>query len=153
GADAVQAELGIAVPGDANLETRVGTEPVAPGLHEFGLGVEIGDLGWHALQGGSEESRQAQQGGVDVVLRQGFSLGHQPLDAGAAPQEADQGWLAGQDDTAAALVDQRGVPDELQRIAQSLLGMDQDGSPVQGGAVPKGWVEGRQRTKFLALPP
>src|SRR5271165_6902115 len=98
-------------------------------------------------------SRQAHQGDMDIVLGQGFSLGHQPLDAGAASQKADQGWLADQDDTAAALVDQRGVPDELQRIAQPLLGMDQDGPPVQGGAVPKGWVEGRQRTKFLALPP
>ena len=153
GAEAVQAKFGIALPDDADFETWVRAEPVPPGLHKLGLGVEVGDIGRHALQGGSEEPRQAQQGGVDIKLGHGVSMGQQPLDAGAAGQKADQGWLAHQDDTAATLVERRDVPDELQRIAQPLLGVDQDGPPVQGGAVPKGWLEGRQRTKFLALPP
>ena len=42
GADAVQAVLGIALPGDADLETRVGSEPFAPDLDEIGIGTEVG---------------------------------------------------------------------------------------------------------------
>ena len=72
---------------------------------------------------------------------------------GQPASRRDRGGGQHHDDTAAALLDQRGVADELQRVAQPLLGVEQDGPPVQGGAVPEGWLEGRQRTKFLALPP
>jgi hypothetical protein len=71
---------------------------------------------------------------------------------GAAGQEAHQGRLAHHGDTATTLMHQRDVPDELQRIAQPLLGMDEDGPPVQGGAVPEGGAERRQSAEFLALP-
>src|SRR5205085_8465720 len=46
---------------------------------------------------------------------------------------------------AAALFDQRGVADELDRVAQRLLGVQQDRPPAQGGAVPGGLAEGAGR--------
>ena len=116
------------------------------------IGAEVGDLGQDGCQGRAEDARQAHQGSVDLELRQGVIASDQLLDTGAARQEPDQRSWAGHDHAAAALLDQRGVADELEHIAQSLLGMEQDRSSLQGGAIPERLAEGGWRGLF-ALPP
>ena len=151
GAEAIQLILGIALPGDADLETADGAELAGAKVPSIGLGEQVGDIGRHRRQGGPEEPRQAQQGDVEVELGEGVSLGHQPPRCRSCRPGAHQRRLARHDHPAAALLHQGGVPEELEGIAQPLLGVDQDGPPVQGGAVPGG-PGGTGNVKFLALP-
>jgi hypothetical protein len=64
-----------------------------------------------------------------------------PVDAGAAGQQGEQGLLALHQHRAAVLLDQRRVADELNGVAQALLGMEQDRAAGERGAVPERLAE------------
>ncbi len=66
--------VGIALPGDADLETADGAEPLAPPVRSIGLGEQVGDLGRDRRQGGPEQPRQAHQRGMDVELGERLPL-------------------------------------------------------------------------------
>jgi hypothetical protein len=142
---------GAALPGDADLEAGTGGQLPAPAFDQGGIGAEVGDGGGDGTQVGAEDQRQAQQRRVDVERRQGVALGRQAVDARAGPQQPEQRPLAGDDDGQAALLDEGGVADELQGVAQALLGVQQDRLTQERSAVPAQLREG-PRGQLLAAP-
>src|SRR4051812_6762274 len=73
------------------------------------------------------------------------------VDTRAASQEREQGRRTRENHRARLLLDQRGVADELQRIAVPLLGMQQDGLAHQGRTIPE-WFRELPRRQLLGLP-
>src|SRR5262249_5493394 len=152
GAMAIASMLETALPGDADLEAADWAELTAPVLDQRLIGAEVGNLGRDGSQGRAEDARQAHQGSLYRELRQCVIASEQLRDTLAARQEPDQRSLAGHDHAAAALLDQRGVADELEHVAQSLLRIEQDRSSIQVGAIPARLAGGGWRRLF-ALPP
>ena len=64
----------------------------------------------------------------------------QPVDARAVGEEGVQRLQAGQHHRPTSLFDQRGVADEVQGIAQALLGYREDGPPSRGEPSHCGWL-------------
>ena len=79
------------------------------------------------------------------------SLGDQLIDSRTFRDQGQQRFSTLDDDSAAALLDQRGEADELERVAQPLFRMQQDGSPFQRRAVPPRLGE-RAAGKYLTFP-
>ena len=88
------------------------------------------------------------QGDMHVKVGERLLLRKQLIDAGATRQEPKQPRLGGHDDVAAAFLHQRGETDEVQGVAQSLLGVYQDPAAGQGRTVPDRL---RKRTQGDAL--
>ncbi len=105
---------------------------------------------------------------MDVVRRQRMPGVHQPVDPRAGGQQFHQRLLAGDDQRARPLLDQRDVADELERIPQALLAVQQDrpagvaagadgcGDVSPGGHAGRGAIPGRRwegrSDEVLALP-
>src|SRR5437763_11231038 len=96
-------------------------------LEQGGIGKHIGDGGRNRSQGRPKQAGQAQEWSMDVEMGESVPLGNQFRDAGTACEELAQRTLALDDDPAAALLNERSVTDEVDRIAQALLGVQQDG--------------------------
>ena len=127
--------VGTALPGDADLEPATGPSSCRQWCDRSGIGEQVGDLGRDRGQGGPEEPRQAHQRGMDVELRERIPRGHHrrryPGSSSAAGQRLRAATI-----TCPPSVHQGRIADELQRVAQPCSAMEQDGSAVQGRAVP-----------------
>ena len=78
-----------------------------------------------------------RQRGVDVEGREIVSSPDQLIDAAAACQQPNQRLRTFHEHPGPGLLDQRRVADELDRVAQPLLGMEEDGSSFQRLPVPE----------------
>src|SRR5207249_316284 len=103
------------------------------------------NLRGNSLQRRVEDQREAHQRAVKVEMR--GRLGADDIgDAVERAHKARQLFLTGEDDTAAALGDERDVAGELDRVADSLLALEEDGAAMQVIAVPAGvWVVNEMR--------
>jgi hypothetical protein len=72
-----------------------------------------------------------------MKCRQFISPGQQLIDMGTTTEQRDQRALGFHDDRAALLPDLLRVTDELQGVAQSLFGMQQNGLIFERSAVPE----------------
>lgn len=81
---------------------------------------------------------QRQQGSVDIEGWQRLALGHESVNTCQALQQAAQWWLNLHHDAAAAIGHQLRVSAELQCVAGSLLGGQQDCAPVERLSPPAG---------------
>ena len=145
-ADAVAAIARIALPGNADLETRERGQFPPPALDEVRLSEQVGNRGGNRCHGGAEDPRQAHQRRLNVEGWQRLALSDDPVDSRTAAQQADQRRRALEDDRAAALLHQRGVADEVHHVAQPLLGVQEDRPAFQGRAVPERLCEGSPRS-------
>ena len=103
------------------------------------VGEEIRHVRRNRVERGSQDLRQAHQGGLHVVLGQRLSANNDAIEARGGRQKAAPARLALQDHAAAALFHQWGVTDELDRVAEALLACNNrqrsgKGSPSQSGA-------------------
>ena len=101
-----------------------------PFLDALGIGVQVWYVGGHCLEHRAEKCRQAHQRRLHVEIGQRLCFGYQLIDAGARAEEIQEHAGALDHDPAAALFHHRGVADELDRVAQALLGIEQDGAAV-----------------------
>ena len=115
------------------------------------IGAKVGYLTGDIGQFRSQDTRQAEQGNVHVMGRQGTLARDQAVDARAVSQQRQQRSRAGQDHRAALFLNEGDVANELQRVAQALFGVQQNRLTLQGRAVPL--RPGRtQRGQVLAAP-
>src|SRR5262249_39773535 len=87
---------------------------------------------------------------LEVKRRQLVPSRHQLVDAAAPTQQLPERLLTFEDDPATPLADQRRVADELEGIAQPLLGMHQERLAFQRPTVPWG---PREVSRFEGLVP
>ncbi len=94
---AIACVLGIALPGDADLEAFDATQPLSPVCNQGGVHAEVGDHCRDVRQVRAENPRQAQERCITVERGRGRTRGHQPVDAGT-PRQHSQQWLLALDD-------------------------------------------------------
>ena len=95
---------------------------------------------------------------MEIVGRKRISGSHDFADALEAAEKLQQGALAFDDGYAASRSDELGVTHEVDRIAKSLLGMNEDAPTVERASVPArlgklalgGWV--RLEARFIEGP-
>ena len=133
---------GIALPADTHFEARDGSQPGTPVFDARWIDSEVGYRGGDGCKGSAEQQGQTQQRGGHLVSRQWSSPRQQLIDTRTTGQDARQGGLALQQNPAAFFLDQTSIANELKRIAQTLLRLQQDGLAVQGGPIPGGWRTG-----------
>ncbi len=129
--------LGVPLPGNADLETRDRAEFCPPVLDERRVGEKVRDRCRYVPKDRVKDAGQAQERSLDVEGRQFLSSSHQPIDARTTCQERQERPWAFNDHGPASLFDQGNVADELDGIAQSLLGMEEDGFSFQRLPVPE----------------
>ena len=124
-----------ALPGNANLETGNRLRQGAALFHEIGSADRYGtsagmvsSLVWNA--------RQAEQGARTAKGGRGAPTGTRYQYPGSGP-EGQQRPGHSKITRAAALLEQWGVTDELDHVAQALFGLEQDGAAGQRRAVPE----------------
>ncbi len=149
GAQGIIGMFGVALPDDADLEhAQAGPFPL-PGLNPSWIGMQIGRFARNALQFRAQEVRQTQQRCMHVVGRQRALARQDLVDARTGTKEADQRGRTDQQDGASVGLDQGSVPHKLERVADALLAVQQDGLAGQAGAVPE-WLRRAQRQEILA---
>ena len=128
----------ISLPRDADLESSLSVQvslslPVA---FESGVGAQVGYASGHGLEGGSERERQAHDRSEDREFWQKRSFGNDFVHARTRREQPGNWFLTGKDHVAAAVADQRRVANELNRVAKSVVGVEQDRSALEGTTVP-----------------
>ena len=78
------------MPGDADLETIVPLEFAFPGGHQRRVRGQVGHLRRDVFQSRAEDSRQAQQWHMDVVVRQRLDRRDYAVDPRAARQQSSK---------------------------------------------------------------
>ena len=89
---------------------------------------------------------------MDVKWRQIVSLPDQRIDARAACQQPDQRLLTFDEHAGPTCLTRR-IANELDRVAQSLLGVEEDGSSLQRLPVPEGLRKVAPRVAFCLPAP
>src|SRR5208337_5128124 len=105
------------------------------------------------LERGAEDSGQAHQGGVAGEVHQRGPFGNYLRDAWTRRQDPHERPGTGHDNPATPLRDGRRVADELDRVAQSLLGPEEDGAAVQWRSIPGRPALAEDRMLPAAEPP
>ena len=105
-------------------------------LHQAGIGAQIRNVRGDGRRRRAENARQAEQGHLHIVRRQGRAARDELVGAGNTGEQSRQERLALKEDSAATFLDHGQVADELDGIAQALLGIHENGFAFQGGAVP-----------------
>jgi len=88
-------------------------------------------------QAGMKDARQAEQRGVAIKFGERLSAANHLVDSAHSAEQSQQRLLALHDHDAAAPPYERRIADELQRVAQTLLGVKQDAPASQFRAVPQ----------------
>jgi hypothetical protein len=122
---------------DPDLQPGDGIELAPPWHDQGGVGREVRDVGRDRLELCTEDAGEAHQGTVDVEIGERAAPLHHLVDPRGTLQEAEQRSLTGDQDLAAAVADEPGIPDELDGVAHPLLGVEQDRPALQRGAVPR----------------
>src|SRR6185312_12163513 len=123
-------------PDEADAERRRGdaggrgrsdrrAQAIAPLRHQCRIGKQIWNLGGNVFQRGLKEQRQTEQWTMNVKWREGLPIGNPLIDAQMRLtfQEAMDLCLTKNDNASASRLYQRSVPNEVERIAQTLLGV------------------------------
>ncbi len=126
-----------APPGNADLEAGDAAQFPPPVLYQVRVGEKVGDRCGYVAKDRVEDAGQAQQRSLKVEGRRLVSSSHQPIDARTTCQERQERRWAFDNHGSAALFDQGSVADELDRVSQPLLGMEEDGSSFQRLPVPE----------------
>src|SRR5579859_2881520 len=84
---------------------------------------------------------EAHQGAADIEGREGFTHRDDLADSELILEEFSQPRLTQQEDFPATCGDHRDVADEVDRVAQALLGDEEDSAALQGASVPEGIEE------------
>src|SRR5262249_45341295 len=119
--------------------------------HKLGVREQVGDFGRDRGKRGVQDPRQAQQRGMHVNRGQRRAFQQQSINTWASVQQPGQRLGAPYEHSAAVPFYERRVANELQRIAQSLLGVQQDGASSQGRSIPQR-LRQRSAAKRFALP-
>ena len=148
-AEAIPLMLGIALPGDADLESVDRASSLPPVLDQRDRRADRGLGGMVAsvvpkIPGRLNSGAWTSKSGSGVPWAITASM------PGQRGQERGATAVAGHDHRAAPLLDQRRIADELDRVAQSLLGVQQDG-PSARGSRPRA-AGARGEGKSFALP-
>ena len=117
---------GISLPHDADLEILRTTQHSSLGLSQCRIGVKIRNTGGYGRKCCLEDSRQRHERGVDIERGQWLPEWNDLVDARTGLEKPDQDGRTFAEDVANALFDERGKADELNGIAQTLFGMQQD---------------------------
>ena len=105
-------------------------------LDEIRIGGQVGDIARYAGHVRPEQPGQAHERGIDVAIRYRRALDDDEVDALAGRQQPGQRRAADDDDPAAPSPDDRGIPDELDRVAEAVVGIQQDRPALERAAVP-----------------
>ncbi len=100
----------------------------------------------------TEDTGQAHQRCIDVKIRKDLALWYDLVDPAARCHQSSQRLLACHDDIAAACLHQGCIADELKRVTQAVVGVQQNRPPGQARAIPKRLAENGYR-KLRALEP
>ena len=125
------------LPVDSDLVALHVAELPPPGLDQRRGGGRIGHGGRDRLQPRAKNLGQAQQRRLGAECRKLVSLTDQLINTRTSRQQRQQPLRAFQDHGSAQAFDQRSVADELDGVAQPLLGMEQDGPALQRPPVPE----------------
>ena len=117
------------------------------------VGGEVGHRSRNGIEGEPEPERHARDRRLEVVRRERSAARDHGGDAGAGPHEALDRGLRLDDDAGAARGEHRREAHELHRVAEALLGAEEDCPPVDRGAVPAGRRRRRDRVAGHAQPP
>jgi hypothetical protein len=151
GAMAVVAVASTALPGDADCEAGHRPQSFTPPAQQARLGRQVGNSRGDVVVGGAEQGGQAQQRTLYGEVGQRLTAGHQAIDPGEAAQQRQQAGAGLDQDDAAPRLHEGSVAEELQGVAQSLFGVEQDGLAVQTRAIPA-WLGEGTRREFGGLP-
>jgi hypothetical protein len=135
--DTIAEEPWITLPADANLESLELTEPITPFFNKSRIGKNVGHLRWDGLDGRLENAWQGQERGVDIECRKLVAASDALIDARAASQQSKELWLALHQDRSCKGLHDRRIANELNRVAETLLGVKQNGFPWQWRPVPQ----------------
>ncbi len=122
-------------PGDADFEARFAADARAPMGDAVGCGREIRHRSRNVLQRRCERERQREQRAVQVERRQRIAA-RDDLDPGGGHHERTERLLNLENDVAAAGGHERQEAQELDGVAEALLGVQQDGLAVERLAAP-----------------
>ena len=98
--------------------------------------MHIRNLRGNRLKRRTKPARQAHDRALQIIRRSRIADPNYMLCAWLSPQQTSEGRLHLQDDSSAALVDQGGIAEELNRVAGPLLAMQQDSPAVKFRAIP-----------------
>jgi hypothetical protein len=126
---------GAARPHKPDLEAGRYVEAVAPIRGALGREREVWDRRRDGVERGAERERQRHQRTLHVECGQPLAA-RDDVDAGHAGDERDQRPAHLEHELAAARRDQRDVAQELDGVAEALLGMQQDGLAGERLAAP-----------------
>src|SRR6516225_3235337 len=109
--------MGIALPGNADLESLNERESLPPLFNQVCIGEKIRHTRWNRLQRCLEKPRQADQRRLHVKLRQWISFRNQLVNSLARGKERDQESGTLDNDGSTPLLNQWGIADELEHVA------------------------------------
>ena len=139
---------------DFESTARKDRKSIPPAGEIVGIGVQIGNRRRYRFDGCLKGQRQMHHGTVKIERRNIVDMGHNLINAVQRLDEPLQWRRHQHDDIETARFDQRRIAAELQGIAESLLGVDQDRFPLAGFTLPLGLgkiPEGM--SKLLRFPP
>src|SRR5579885_1930422 len=122
-------QFGARATGPDDTDSGPGTvaESLPPRAHLVGGSRKVRRGSGYRVDARCERERQAEQGAVQVEVGQGVAPLYDPRRAGKRAQQRGQRRLHLDDNPRPALRHQRDVAAELERVAESLLGMQEDG--------------------------
>src|SRR5262249_19741989 len=101
-------------------------------------GGEVRDTRRHALERRAENAGQADKRRLTGKVGQGRPLRDETGNSGAAGQDGNQSLWTFHEDASTALLNQRNIANELEGVAETLLGVQQNGSALERLTVPDG---------------
>ena len=89
------------------------------------------------MLGSFEEPREAKQWGVEIERRNWLAFRDQLVDTDGVLESGDERGLAFVNNMCTLRFKERGIANELDRIAQALLGIEEDTAAFEGFALPR----------------
>src|SRR5438132_5596330 len=122
--------LRITCPYQSDFELAIRTNPIRPANYDIGVRTQIWNAGGNPRQVGAKNIRQTEEVHVEIEWRKRFAGHNDGVDPFKARHQAN-GLLANREHhRCAASLQHRRVANELDQIADALLGTYDDRFPV-----------------------
>src|ERR1700722_19643099 len=106
-------------------------------LDQLGIGSQIGHRGRNSIEARAKDTGKAEQRRLEIKRWQRGAEANKDINFFHAGQQPHQRGMALENDLAASLFHQGDITDELQKISQALLNVQENRAAVQVHAIPK----------------